>query len=674
MKRRTNRKCQGAAAFWAVILLTLSAHAQIQLGGLKWQDTYDKRAPDDTNRVKTLITSAQAEVVGAGLHRGKGMQIENYTEDGKTNIIARATDCLLNYKDRTVTSTNRLELQTGNGLVIEGYGYLCQLTNFTLYLSNRVRTRIYRSLTESDRSLFPSLGNAHPATVSPSSGTNVSLVIRSEHFYLNNASNLVIYTGNVQVENAQAVLSCAQLTIQRATNGAIQFVLAEREVVIVNKSDLSRASGDRALYAIRGGRETLDLTGHALWLDGQRSIRAEAFSFDLAANHVQARRKALLKLPRTMVNQAELFPGLASASKTNRALQNFTNQFVEIHSDWMDFQMPGTNQPPRSLVARTNVLILSPIDNVRATAAEASYNEGSGLLELRRKAVWQADERIVKGDHLLFDRTNRIFRALGNAYLKVPVSSLGEQTLLAEAKKHTNSPSRFLETTSGSIEYEGDWLTFQDRVKGQLLENGRPLGQLESRFLALQFSNRVQRIAAKQKIFVQQFPVSKEDGRRVGKTLRCESLNVMFATNGTLDQIVAHDHVRGVQETFRTNSLHPLLTVLDADRVTATFLNHTNQLKDLVAEKNVSIKHENRSASGEMAIYTATNNVILLTGHPTASAPEATITEAEVIMWDRTRNKFYSRQPKAVGNPNTFKTNQTDLPLPGPALQPEARK
>src|SRR5258708_6190332 len=83
-------------AIWLLILVFIPglASAQIQLGGLKWQDLYEKRSPGDTNRVKTLITSARAETAGANLHRGKGMRIESYTEDGKTNIVAKATDCL----------------------------------------------------------------------------------------------------------------------------------------------------------------------------------------------------------------------------------------------------------------------------------------------------------------------------------------------------------------------------------------------------------------------------------------------------------------------------------------------------------------------------------------------------------------------------------------------------
>jgi lipopolysaccharide export system protein LptA len=650
------------------------ANCQVQAGGLTLQELYPKRGPGDTNRLKYLITSTKAQLAGPSRYRAQGMRIENYTEEGATNIIAKATECFLNNKDKTATSTNHLELEAGKGLTLEGDGYFCQLTNFTLYLSNHVRTRITRTLAEGNRSLIPSLGTApSPATTGLTADTNLFMTVSSDKCYLNSSSNLIVYTGNIRVESPQAFMTCGQLTIQRATNGTVEYVLAEESLVIVNKDDGSRASADKGYYGLNEGKETLDLNGHALWLAGQRSLRAEAFSIDLKNDSIVAKNKALMKLPRGMFSQAELFPALGPGV-TNRVPANYTNEFVEIHSEWMNIRLPGTNHNPRSITARTNVLMLSMVDKMRATGEEASYNEANGVLELKRNARWQADQRTVMGDELFFDRTNRVFRDVGHAFLKVPVSSFGKQPLLGASGE--TKPGQFIEINSGSFELEGDWLTFHEPVRGRLLEGDKPLGRLEAGFLSLQLSNQIQGIVAKKKVFLEQFPVVRPDGRRVSKTFKAENLDVTLTTNGLLKKILARDNVHGTQHTWPTNKPEAVV-VLDADRMTADFFAHTNQLKDIVASRNVSISSGDKSAHGDLAIYTATSNEVFLTGNPTAESPEnpkVHITQADWIRWDRTRNRFSSSNLTAKGDPKPTKTNQTSLPSLKRPEQPVVRQ
>jgi lipopolysaccharide export system protein LptA len=685
IERRFRNWISSAGSGWpaSVLLLALllaclfqeRANSQVQMGGLKLQELYPKRGPGDTNRLKYLITSIRAQVAGPSRYRAQGMRIENLSEDGTTNIVAKATECFLNNKDRTATSTNLLELEAGNGLKMEGYGFNCQLTNFTLYLSNRVRTWISRSLAEGNRGLIPSLGSAAAPAAALGTDTNLFMTVFSDNCYLSSSSNLIVYTGNIRVDSPQVFMSCAQLTIQRTTNGIVEYVLADKEVVILNKVDQSRASADRGYYSVKDGRETLDLSGHALWLEGQRSLRADAFSFDLKRDTLLAKTKVLLKLPRGMFSQAELFPAVGAA-KTNRPPINYTNQFVEIHSEWMNVQLPGTNHVPRSITARTNVLMLSMADNMRATGEESVYNEANGVLRLNGKARWQADQRLITGDQLFFDRTNRVFRDAGHAYVRLPVSSFGSQPLPGAPSK--TGASQFMEITSSAFEVEGDWLTFHEPVRGSLLEGDNPLGRLEAGFLALQFTNQIQKIVAKKKVFLEEFPVLKPDGRRVSKTFETENLDIDMATNGLVKQIVAHDRVHGTQHTWQTNK-PPGIAILDAERMTADFFAHTNLLKDIVASSNVSIISGNRSAHGEMAIYTATNSTILLTGNPTADSPanpELHITDAAWIRWLRTpkTNLFTFSRLTAEGTTKTARTNQTGLPLLKAPEQPVVRQ
>src|SRR6185436_12764556 len=168
------------------------------------------------------------------------------------------------------------------------------------------------------------------------------------------------------------------------------------------------------------------------------------------------------------------------------------------------------------------------------------------------------------GDHLFFDRTNRVFRNLGHAYLRLPISSLGKQPILGGPSRA--GLSQFMEITSSSFEVEGDWLTFDEPVRGSLTEGNNPLGRLEAGFLSLQFSNQIQRIVAKKKVFLEEFPVLRPDGRRVSKTFGAENLDIAMTTNSLLKQIVAHGEVHGTQHTWQTNK-PPAIAILDAERV-----------------------------------------------------------------------------------------------------------
>src|SRR5438445_2841952 len=95
---------------------------------------------------KTLLSLKELSPFTNTVYRGLGMEIENRQPDGKTNLIARAPECLFDREARVASSTNRLELESPNGLTIEGIGFLCYLTNFNLIISNEVHTVVLQQL------------------------------------------------------------------------------------------------------------------------------------------------------------------------------------------------------------------------------------------------------------------------------------------------------------------------------------------------------------------------------------------------------------------------------------------------------------------------------------------------------------------------------------------------
>jgi hypothetical protein len=99
-----------------------------------------------TNRLQSLTTGATGESLPDGTLRVTQMRLEAYPLEGPgTNLLALAPECLLDRRTRVAFSTGRLEVVAADGLLrIEGNeGFLVQLTNSTLFVSNRVRTVIH---------------------------------------------------------------------------------------------------------------------------------------------------------------------------------------------------------------------------------------------------------------------------------------------------------------------------------------------------------------------------------------------------------------------------------------------------------------------------------------------------------------------------------------------------
>lgn len=146
-----------ALAFAAALCFAPALRAQIgRLGKVKdfkFPDFYEAQGTgrNQTNRLKSLLTGAEAQPQFSGLVFVKQMRLENYLLDGQTNLIATAPECTVDTGQRAVFSTGQLQLATANGqFFIEGNeGFHCRLTNFNLFISNRVRTVIRQELIQS---------------------------------------------------------------------------------------------------------------------------------------------------------------------------------------------------------------------------------------------------------------------------------------------------------------------------------------------------------------------------------------------------------------------------------------------------------------------------------------------------------------------------------------------
>lgn len=151
-EKTTGRASRVAMGFMLAALAGWPALTQISSGfkgsGWKYPERYELPllAKGQTNRLKGMLMGKEGQHLSNRIFRVTTMQLEHYELDGKTNLVARAPECLFDMEPRIAWSTGRLEIiAMGGAMRVEGnQGFQVQMTNSVLTISNRVRTVIER--------------------------------------------------------------------------------------------------------------------------------------------------------------------------------------------------------------------------------------------------------------------------------------------------------------------------------------------------------------------------------------------------------------------------------------------------------------------------------------------------------------------------------------------------
>ncbi|HXD00189.1 MAG TPA: LptA/OstA family protein [Verrucomicrobiae bacterium] len=139
-------------------------------------------------------------------------------------------------------------------------------------------------------------------------------------------------------ENATVVMTnlvdvyAGVITMQlpATTNGPLQGVTAETNVVIVDPDHHSQATGDCAVYTAADG--LLVLSGKAQWQSDEGTARAEVLTFDRTNLAFAALTNAYLKLPLSALNKSPAFGNFAARNSET------ANRFLEVTSDSYDYR------------------------------------------------------------------------------------------------------------------------------------------------------------------------------------------------------------------------------------------------------------------------------------------------------------------------------------------------
>ena len=544
-------------------------------------------------------------------------------------MIMEAPECVVNGDARRGSSPGHLTVRTGDDrFLIEGDGYLWQQadTNATLTISNNVVTTVNADFLATNSGL---------GAPSSSAKTNRVIRIHADRFFFDRSANLVSYTGHVHAEDEQLDLTCDTVNLHRSTTGVINDLVADGNIVIVDKTNGGRTTGDHAVYSAADGGQLVTLTGHPHWQSGPGEATADAFIFDRMQNTYRAQGNAHLTLPSKFLTDANFLRGPQPSAATNSP--DASPDLVTITADSITLRLPQTNSPFRSFKAEKNVVIVDAGQDSGSTSDEAEYADATGILELNGHANSHFGNRLVRGDTITFDRNQKTLTVLTNAYLKMPVAALGPATNLGGAALKVGTTNLFLEVTAGTYKFTEEELDFREVVHANGLDGETLLGTLDCGALTVAVrSNSPQSILAETNVLIHRLPATDARGRTIEQNLNCDRLFAVMRTNGFLvESVTASGQVKAWGTEISRSNATPVKSSISAGTFTATFLPDTN-VDTAVAEQNVVLTRNEVTGRGDKLVYAAVNDTFTLTGKPEFERPNFQIASEDAIIYEKT--------------------------------------
>jgi lipopolysaccharide export system protein LptA len=613
---------------------------------------------------RTVIKGKDAEALRDGKLRLFGIVVEEYRGETR-DLIIEAADGMYDPSTQLAWSTNQLSVRTGDGrFEMRGRGFLWNQGTSTLIISNEVHTVLGRQLLQAgptaSTSVSPGLpagsGRA-PARTTPAAAAVAEETVEVSAARLEYRPGLAIYTGGVLVREPGGTLASRKLTVVfPPAGGGFSRIEAEQEVVL--NRDGYRATGDRAIYT-QQPEEIIRLVGNARWVDGPREGSAALFVLDRKRQVLRAEGQAHFKLPRSTATQS----GFLTVRPATVPAPSDAAGIVELKAEYLTM----TNDVSRTIVGETNVVVLSPSDQSRATAGKLIYSEAAQTIELLGEAVWEIGSQVVRGERLLYNRELGIFEAQTNAVLKLPVGALAKTLLLSGDSRPTAGLTNYLEVAAPRIDYRNNLLEFHDGVQADLLEGDFLMGRMTSRHLSVTYSNQIQNLLARSNVLFRQILITPDAPARE-RTITCEQVRIEMRPNGQPESLALQGPVTAEQR--EESEAGVTVTRLSSAGLNAWFSARTNQIERAVADGNIWLMHESTtngvasvsSARGDNAVYTATNEWLQITGDPIALFPQGRITEADALIWDRLHQRFIGRGKfKSFWKRNDGGTNQAAL-------------
>lgn len=135
-----------------------------------------------------------------------------------------------------------------------------------------------------------------------------------------------------------------------------------------------------------------------------------------------------------------------------------------LSSGELTIVLPHQQRQLQTIEADNNVIF--DYENIHATAGHMVYGVSNAVATLTEHPAWSSEQREGRADRLVIDRTNKIFRADGKAWLRMPRQT-GDDFLTAGETQKPNAirlTNEFIEVYSDYHEVRTNVAMFGDRV------------------------------------------------------------------------------------------------------------------------------------------------------------------------------------------------------------------
>jgi lipopolysaccharide export system protein LptA len=267
---------------------------------------------------------------------------------------------------------------------------------------------------------------------------------------------------------------CKEATLQTFTE------TGQRELVVRAPECVSDPSGHSANSAGPLKVQTAD---------GKFSLEGEGFLWQQTNSSLIISNRVHTVIQPDLLEPSTKSP-LTNAPATGQGIEIFSQQFeyaknsglgiyrdnvqvvgtnFGLASEKLTVELPMTERRLQSLTAEKDVSVdYTNVTGIHATAQRAVYSADTGLIHLTDHPTWRADRREGRGDELVIDRTNRIFQAIGNAWLKMPTEGKSNFGIFSTSNAPPSNPAaatnQFIEILADRYEIRTNAARFWEHV------------------------------------------------------------------------------------------------------------------------------------------------------------------------------------------------------------------
>ncbi len=179
---------------------------------------------------------------------------------------------------------------------------------------------------------------------------------------------------------------------------------------------------------------------------------------------------------------------------------------LSLASEKLAFELPFKERQLKTLKAERDVVVDHA--GVHATGQTALYSSATGIIRLLGNPAWRNDLREGRGDQLVIDRTNKIFRAEGNAWVRMPAEGLSISSLLVASNSVPSTTAKatnqFVEIASEFHEFRTNHASFGERVLVTESVGNEPRGTLTCGHMDVSYTgtNQLQTLMAQRDVVI----------------------------------------------------------------------------------------------------------------------------------------------------------------------------